>query len=111
MLGFWKQNFVPNNAALVVAGDITMAELRPLAEKVFGAWQRGTPAKPAVASPAATQARILIVDRPGAPQTQIRVGAIGADRKSTRLNSSHLGISYAVFCLKKKKAAPDAVPR
>src|SRR5437899_5391242 len=28
---------------------------------------------------------------------------IGRDRKSTRLNSSHLGISYAVFCLKKKK--------
>src|SRR5438045_7731814 len=27
----------------------------------------------------------------------------GTDRKSTRLNSSHLGISYAVFCLKKKK--------
>src|SRR5258705_6024482 len=27
------------------------------------------------------------------------------DRKSTRLNSSHLGISYAVFCLKKKKKA------
>src|SRR5947199_4526376 len=26
----------------------------------------------------------------------------GRDRKSTRLNSSHLGISYAVFCLKKK---------
>src|SRR5436853_3485043 len=29
------------------------------------------------------------------------------DRKSTRLNSSHLGISYAVFCLKKKKQAED----
>src|SRR5262245_62286477 len=29
--------------------------------------------------------------------------AEGEDRKSTRLNSSHLGISYAVFCLKKKK--------
>src|SRR5262245_63082138 len=28
------------------------------------------------------------------------------DRKSTRLNSSHLGISYAVFCLKKKKHNP-----
>src|SRR5262245_64963927 len=28
---------------------------------------------------------------------------IRQDRKSTRLNSSHLGISYAVFCLKKKK--------
>src|SRR5205814_10557696 len=30
------------------------------------------------------------------------IGGVG-DRKSTRLNSSHLGISYAVFCLKKKK--------
>jgi zinc protease len=80
MLSFWKQNFVPNNAALVVAGDITMAELRPIAEKVFGAWQRGTPAAPSLAAPAATQARILIVDRPGAPQTQLRVGAIGAPR-------------------------------
>src|SRR3712207_9389366 len=29
--------------------------------------------------------------------------AIGLDRKSTRLNSSHANISYAVFCLKKKK--------
>src|SRR5256885_9649944 len=32
-----------------------------------------------------------------------RVLAAGGDRKSTRLNSSHLVISYAVFCLKKKK--------
>src|SRR5437899_9729803 len=30
-------------------------------------------------------------------------GVCKRDRKSTRLNSSHLGISYAVFCLKKKK--------
>src|ERR1035438_10632406 len=30
-------------------------------------------------------------------------GKTTLDRKSTRLNSSHLGISYAVFCLKKKK--------
>src|SRR5258705_1436167 len=30
------------------------------------------------------------------------------DRKSTRLNSSHLGISYAVFCLKKKKTCQQA---
>src|SRR3712207_7573888 len=30
-------------------------------------------------------------------------GRIGRDRKSTRLNSSHANISYAVFCLKKKK--------
>src|SRR3712207_7380847 len=31
-----------------------------------------------------------------------RVARLGADRKSTRLNSSHANISYAVFCLKKK---------
>src|SRR3989442_7795403 len=32
-------------------------------------------------------------------------GQVEGDRKSTRLNSSHVRISYAVFCLKKKKAA------
>src|SRR3712207_8698137 len=31
-----------------------------------------------------------------------RLGIVGGDRKSTRLNSSHANISYAVFCLKKK---------
>src|SRR5256885_13075453 len=35
--------------------------------------------------------------------------SIRPDRKSTRLNSSHLVISYAVFCLKKKKVALSAV--
>src|SRR5690349_22488408 len=34
-------------------------------------------------------------------------GVIDADRKSTRLNSSHVEISYAVFCLKKKKNNDD----
>src|SRR5258707_13531771 len=33
----------------------------------------------------------------------VAVGCSAADRKSTRLNSSHANISYAVFCLKKKK--------
>src|SRR2546426_3723904 len=48
--------------------------------------------------------------RPGAPRTitdeeieQVVVRTLERDRKSTRLNSSHLVISYAVFCLKKKK--------
>src|SRR5205814_6602942 len=36
-------------------------------------------------------------------QGRRRVPPARSDRKSTRLNSSHLGISYAVFCLKKKK--------
>src|SRR5260221_10807497 len=33
----------------------------------------------------------------------ITISSLGIDRKSTRLNSSHTVISYAVFCLKKKK--------
>src|SRR6266480_4821179 len=36
--------------------------------------------------------------------------ALEPDRKSTRLNSSHMSISYAVFCLKKKKGRLGAVP-
>src|SRR5256885_10255630 len=62
------------------------------------------------------------LDRLGAPPRRHR-SAVSArrdrgarlesqDRKSTRLNSSHLVISYAVFCLKKKKpAAPDHKPQ
>src|SRR5262245_63648251 len=37
--------------------------------------------------------------------------AAGLDRKSTRLNSSHLGISYAVFCLKKKKKKQEKLTK
>src|SRR3712207_7046263 len=37
------------------------------------------------------------------PGTVIADAAVSQDRKSTRLNSSHANISYAVFCLKKKK--------
>jgi zinc protease len=82
MEGFWKQNFVPNNAALVVAGDISMSELKGLAEKAFGGWQKGTPAQPALGAPATTPARVVIVDKPGSPQTQLRVASIGAPRSS-----------------------------
>src|SRR5258705_9269272 len=41
--------------------------------------------------------------------SEIRTAQSIQDRKSTRLNSSHLGISYAVFCLKKKKHAATSV--
>src|SRR3712207_7537381 len=42
----------------------------------------------------ASNERVVVAKIPGVP---------GGDRKSTRLNSSHANISYAVFCLKKKK--------
>src|SRR5256885_7429989 len=51
---------------------------------------------------------LLHVDVRGRPHPHVRhpgldVPDLHGDRKSTRLNSSHLVISYAVFCLKKKK--------
>src|SRR5207249_7427252 len=39
----------------------------------------------------------------GRRRAHVHSGQTGRDRKSTRLNSSHVSISYAVFCLKKKK--------
>jgi zinc protease len=82
MAAFWKQNFVPNNAALVVAGAIDAAELRRQAERAFGVWAAGTPVKPALAASATTTAKLVLVDVPGAPQTQLRVAAIGVPRST-----------------------------
>jgi zinc protease len=79
---FWSQNFVPNNAALVVSGRITASELRPLVEKAFGDWQKGTPADSTPGEPASTKARLVLVDKPGAPQTQLRVAAVGVPRNT-----------------------------
>src|SRR3712207_8862735 len=41
---------------------------------------------------------------------QLVAAGVGEDRKSTRLNSSHANISYAVFCLKKKKDPAPLLP-
>src|SRR5262245_65230777 len=57
--------------------------------------------------PARPELRVIHAPKNGGKGSAIRIGFSQArgtiDRKSTRLNSSHLGISYAVFCLKKKK--------
>src|SRR5207249_8870462 len=56
-----------------------------------------------VVSGASTGAAALITLAPGRGATQRSLEWLSAlDRKSTRLNSSHVSISYAVFCLKKK---------
>src|SRR3712207_7330138 len=77
-----------------------------------------------VLEPAARQRRAAqqVIDRPWvrigarpAPRQRHSVVAIqarrGQDRKSTRLNSSHANISYAVFCLKKKTRAQTSTAR
>jgi zinc protease len=77
---FWAQNFLPNNAALIVSGQITSTELRPLVEKAFSDWRKGTPVSGALGEPVTTKARLVLVDKPGAPQTQLRVASIGVPR-------------------------------
>jgi len=79
---FWSQNFVANNAALIVSGNITVNDLKPLVEKAFGDWQKGTPASDVAGQPATTTARLVLVDKPGAPQTQLRVASIGVPRNT-----------------------------
>lgn len=70
--------FVPSNATLVVAGDLTMDELRPLLEQSFGDWA-GNPA-PSKALPAAQfdgRGKVYLIDKPGAPQSLILAAQIG----------------------------------
>src|SRR2546430_4570187 len=52
--------------------------------------------------PNATGLLIIVLGR-GTKLNNQQAGRVRIDRKSTRLNSSHSQISYAVFCLKKKK--------
>ncbi len=79
---FWRQHFVPGNAALVVAGSIPIHELRLLVDATFGKWPRGTSTPVPLGQPTSTKARLVVVDRPGSPQTQVRVASIGAPRSS-----------------------------
>src|SRR3712207_8416858 len=58
--------------------------------------------------PAVTAAVAAFFERGGHQVLRAGDGAEGLDRKSTRLNSSHANISYAVFCLKKKKNHTNA---
>jgi len=79
---FWSQNFVPNNAALIVSGQVTVDELKPMVEKVFGDWAKGTPTPSVPGEPTTAKARLVLVDKPGAPQTQLRVASIGVPRNT-----------------------------
>jgi zinc protease len=82
LVGFWERNFVPRNAALVVAGDISLDELRPLAEAAFGAWEGEAAPRPAVAAADPPEAGVVIADMPGAAQTMVYVGTVGAARST-----------------------------
>lgn len=75
LLNYYRSNFFPNNSAVVIAGDLTLQEATAKLEKAFGAWKQGKfenktiPEPPSVGS-----TRVLIVDKPEAPQSMVVLG-------------------------------------
>ncbi len=81
---FWKSYYRPQNAALVLSGDITAQQAKDLAERYFSGW-KGSPDSKSSAiplTPATPQHRIVIVDKPGAPQTALVAMGIGLPRNT-----------------------------
>ena len=69
----------PDNARITVVGDVTMAELKPMLERSFGAWRAPALPRPAKALDApvpSVQPRIVLIDRPGSPQSVIVAGRV-----------------------------------
>ncbi|HXN14951.1 MAG TPA: insulinase family protein, partial [Usitatibacter sp.] len=80
--GFWQRHYVPDNAALVVAGDIDADELKALAQQAFGSWQPGRRAAAATPQPRTTSARLVLVDKADAPQSALRIARLGPPRST-----------------------------
>ncbi len=86
MTGFYKSHYGPADSALLLAGDITPAEARRVAEQYFGKWS-GT-ASEAVTLPPAPEMQpthVVIVDKPGAPQTMLMAFGLGVPANSPEL--------------------------
>lgn len=78
---FHEAYYHPNNAALIVVGEINRGELEKHLEAVFGGWKGRTTAT--VNWPDAVQVEqrtVYLVDKPGAAQSEIRIGRIGVPR-------------------------------
>jgi zinc protease len=81
---FHASHYQPSNAHLLVVGDVTAAAVMPALEKAFGAWTDAGPV-PRPSLPAAPQVKtrqVYLVDKPGAAQSQIRIGSIGVARNT-----------------------------
>ena len=82
LLKFWQEHYFPNDAALIVTGNIKLSELKPMLEKELGAWKPGKTSSAAIGAPDSTDARLILVDRPGAPQTTLVCYSIGVARST-----------------------------
>jgi zinc protease len=72
---FARQRLRPAGALLVVAGDVTDAQVRELVSKVFAGWRGAPPPSPALPAPVTRLATdILLVHRPGSAQANIALG-------------------------------------
>ncbi|HYT74531.1 MAG TPA: pitrilysin family protein, partial [Vicinamibacterales bacterium] len=81
---FHAAEYRPSNAALVVTGDVTPDAIVPALEKALGAW-KGAPAGTSAMTPGGSQLtarHVYLVDKPGAAQSQIRIGWIGVARST-----------------------------
>ena len=98
---FYKSHYGPGNAALVFAGDVTPAEARQLAQQYFGSWTGVASAAITLPpAPAAQSTRVVIVDKPGAPQTALFAFGVGVpanapELPTVRVANYTLGGSFA----------------
>jgi zinc protease len=82
LVAFHRKWFGANNAILAIVGDVTPEEAFAGAERAFGGWGRTTAEPPRLIDPPPPTRRVVVIDKPGAVQTEIRVGNIGIPRKS-----------------------------
>ncbi|HHW95822.1 MAG: M16 family metallopeptidase [Myxococcota bacterium] len=84
---FWKRIFVPNNATLIVVGDVQLDDLKKLAQGAFGSWPKGEKPSLELPEPAPlTHGRtIYLVNRPKAVQSNILVGGLGTTRQDENI--------------------------
>ncbi len=80
LVAFHRAWFVPNNALLAIVGDLTAQEAFAAAERAFGGWARRELPPVTVPKPPASARRVVVIDRPGSAQTEIRVGQIAIAR-------------------------------
>ena len=81
LLAFHKRWFGANNAILAIVGDVTPEEAFAGAERAFGSWARVELPQTKPDEPPPPTRRVVIIDRPGAVQTEIRVGNTSLPRR------------------------------